>query len=97
MSNDSRDDAALRQFKSRAQQPKVLASGGAANPVKASRPMVFIVEFDHPGVSDGCGSTTMSDQIDASRYAPARITQPLASCGGAKRMAHASMCGAFEF
>lgn len=56
--DDSRSEANLRQFKSRSQQPKLLAGGQtAATPTPAN---VFIV-FDQ-----GFGSAT--DQIDDMRF-----------------------------
>lgn len=60
---EKRDDANLKQFKSRAQQPKVLAGGPGAMAAAQGVPSpvnVFIV-FDQ-----GFGSTT--DQIDDTRF-----------------------------
>ena len=60
--NDSRDDANLRQFTARARQPKVLASSpkiqsGSITPT----PVQVFVVFDQ-----GFGS--VSDQIDDNRF-----------------------------
>lgn len=97
MADESRNDAAVRHFQSRAAQPKTLAAGAGANPQVAATPIQLMVSFDHPGCSANYGRVSMSDQIDASRFNYVGVSQLPRSCAGARRLAQASMCGTFEW
>lgn len=98
MADESRNDAAMRQFASRAQQPKTLAAGAGANTATATTPIQLRVTFDHPGCSTASyGRVSMSDQIDGSRFNYVGVSQLPRSCSGARRLAQASMCGTFEW
>jgi hypothetical protein len=97
MADESRNDAAMAQFKSRAQQPKTLAAGAGANAVAATAPIQLRVAFDHRCGTSDYGRVSMSDQIDASRWNYVGVSQLPRSCSGARRLAQASMCGTFEW
>lgn len=56
-----RDDANLRQFKSRSQQPKITAVGPANRPSSIAPPVSVYIVFDQ-----GFGS--VADQIDDTRF-----------------------------
>lgn len=96
MADESRNDALLRHFVSRAQQPKTLASGSGANPYVAVIPIIVRTQFDHPGYSRDFYPHSMADQIDASRMVRVSVSNPPSSCSNARRLNMASMGGAFN-
>lgn len=95
MADEARSDAAVRHFRSRAAQPKTLASGAGANPRQAATPLQVNIVFDHPGCSSDYGRVAMSDQVDVSRYNYVGTSQLPRSCLSAKRLGFQSMCDGF--
>jgi len=92
-SDDSRNDANLRQFASRAKQPKVLASNPKVQSgVVSTAPVQVFVVFDQ-----GFGS--ISDQIDDTRFSytgtSSQISQYERAC--ARRTTQGCMADASNF
>lgn len=88
-----RDDSHLRQFVSRAKQPKVLAAGSFAESAHpATAPVQVYVIFDQ-----GFGSTT--DQIDDTRFRYMGTSAPISKyetmCG--RRTQHGCMSEVFKW
>ncbi len=73
-----RDDANLKHFVARAQQPRVLAAGRGQNPSPSAPPVQVYVIFDQ-----GFGS--VSDQVDDTRFRYMGTSAPVSK--------YETMCG----
>lgn len=93
MSDDSRSDANLRQFKSRAQQPKVLGNAPVMSNGQPEPPSMinFYVSYDSP-------RSSTADEIEALRFRYTGTSPQVSTMNnfGRRRMMHASLGGVYD-
>jgi hypothetical protein len=96
MADDDRSDAAVAQAMARAQQPKVIAEGPASRQSSLAPPSISLnIVFDNPSFS---GSSSSTDQIDASRFIYMGVSQnPSDMQLGRQRRTEMSSMGEFKW